>query len=167
MGFDFHRNLDELVASHDINVTPFIDVMLVLLVIFMVAAPLAVVHMPLDLPVSHAAPSPPTEPVTLSLQRNLQLSLNDMPVERTQLSAALARATQGDLTARIFVRADESVRYGDLMSVMDLLRDAGYVKVALVSRQMPAPAAASVTAGAAAAPAAPAAAAAAGTSTTH
>lgn len=137
MAFEFRRNLEELVATHDINVTPFIDVMLVLLVIFMVAAPLAVVHMPLDLPVSHAAPSPPTEPITLSLERNLTLSLNDRPVARAQLTAALARVTHGDQDARIFVRADESVRYGDLMSVMDLLRAAGYLKVALVSRQVP------------------------------
>ncbi len=137
MAFKFHRNTDELVASHDINVTPFIDVMLVLLVIFMVAAPLAVVHMPVDLPVSHAAPSPPSEPVMLIVQRDLQLSLNDMPVARAQLTSALARTTHGNPETRIFVRADESVRYGDLMGVMDLLRAAGYDKVALVSRQLP------------------------------
>jgi biopolymer transport protein ExbD len=145
VAFEFHRNLDELVASHEINVTPFIDVMLVLLIIFMVAAPLAVVHLPVDLPVSHAAPSPPTEPVELSLQRDLQLSLNDMPVPRAQLPTTLARVTHGDHDARIFVRADESVRYGDLMSVMDLLRDAGYSKVALVSRQVPSGPAAAAT----------------------
>jgi TonB system transport protein ExbD (group 1) len=137
VAFEFRRNPDELVASHEINVTPFIDVMLVLLVVFMVAAPLAVVHMPLDLPVSHTAPSPPTEPVVLSLQRDLQLSVNDTPVVRTQLSAALTRVTHGNQDARIFVRADQSVRYGDLMSVMDLLRAAGYLKVSLVSRQLP------------------------------
>ena len=66
MAFEFRRIADELVASHEINVTPFIDVMLVLLVIFMVAAPLAVVHMPLDLPVAHTAASAPTEPVVLA-----------------------------------------------------------------------------------------------------
>jgi biopolymer transport protein ExbD len=137
VAFEFKRISDELVATHEINVTPFIDVMLVLLVIFMVAAPLAVVHMPLDLPVAHTAASAPTEPVVLSVQRNLQLSLNDMPVERSQVTAVLARVTHADLSTRIYLRADENVRYGDLISVMDLLRAAGYVKVALVSRQVP------------------------------
>jgi len=137
VAFEFKRVADELVASHEINVTPFIDVMLVLLVIFMVAAPLAVVHMPLDLPVAHTAASPPTEPVILSVQRNLQLAVNDMPVARPQIAQALGRITHGDLTTRIYLRADENVRYGDLISVMDLLRAAGYEKVALVSRQVP------------------------------
>jgi len=137
VAFEFKRNTEELVASHDINVTPFIDVMLVLLVIFMVAAPLAVVHMPLDLPQSHSAASQPTEPVVLSVQRNLQLSVNDMPVPRPQIAATLVRVTHGDLNTRIYVRADESLRYGDLIGVMDLLRAAGYQKVALVSRQVP------------------------------
>ena len=137
MAFEFRRNYDELIASHDINVTPFIDVMLVLLVIFMVAAPLAVVHMPLDLPASHTAPSPPTEPVVLSVQRNLQLAVNNMPVARPQLAASLSRVTHGDPNTRIYLRADQSVRYGDLIGVMDLLRTAGYLKVALVSRQVP------------------------------
>ena len=137
MAFEFKRIADELVASHEINVTPFIDVMLVLLVIFMVAAPLAVVHMPLDLPVAHTAASAPTEPVVLSMQRNLQLSVNDMPVGRPQVIAALGRLTHGNLDTRIYLRADESVRYGDLVGVMDLLRAAGYAKIALVSRQVP------------------------------
>jgi biopolymer transport protein ExbD len=139
VAFEFRRNADELIASHDINVTPFIDVMLVLLVIFMVAAPLAVVHMPLDLPVSHGAPSPPTEPVVLSVQRDLQLSVDDRPVARAQLAAALSSVTHGYIGTRIYLRADESVRYGDLIGVMDLLRAAGYLKVALVSRQVPPP----------------------------
>jgi len=137
VAFKFKRVADEFVASHEINVTPFIDVVLVLLVIFMVAAPLAVVHMPLDLPAAHTAASPPTEPVTLSVQRNLQLSVNDVPVSRPQVAEALGRITHGDPDARIYLRADENVRYGDLISVMDLLRAAGYQKVALVSRQVP------------------------------
>jgi biopolymer transport protein ExbD len=137
VAFEFKRISAELVASHDINVTPFIDVMLVLLVIFMVAAPLAVVHMPVDLPASHTAASPPTEPVVLSVQRNLHLSVNDMPVVRAQVTAALARITHGNLNTRIYLRADENVRYADLISVMDLLRAGGYLKVALVSRHVP------------------------------
>src|SRR6185437_11682411 len=116
VAFKFKRVADEFVASHEINVTPFIDVMLVLLVIFMVAAPLAVVHMPLDLPAAHTAASPPTEPVTLSVQRNLQLLVNDRPVERPQVAEALRRITHGNLNTPIYLRADENLRYGDLIS---------------------------------------------------
>lgn len=135
LAFKFQRTADELVTSHEINVTPFIDVMLVLLVIFMVTAPLAMVHVPLELPSSSASPSPPPgEPVILSLQKNLQISIGDAPVARADVSAALARATHGEGGTRIYVRADRSVSYGDLMDVMDLLRSAGYQRVALLSR---------------------------------
>lgn len=147
MAFKFQRAPDELVAHHEINVTPFIDVMLVLLVIFMVTAPLTMVHVPLDLPDTSAAPSPPpSAPVILSLQKNLQLSIGDVPAARADLPALLVRATQGDRDTRIYVRADRGVSYGDLMDVMDLLRGAGYQHVALVSRSAaPAPAGAATT----------------------
>jgi biopolymer transport protein ExbD len=144
LAFKFQRAADELVSNHEINVTPFIDVMLVLLVIFMVTAPLAMVHVPLELPSSSASPSPPpSEPVVLSLQKNLQLSIGDVPVMRADVPAVLSRDTHADRSTRIYVRADRSVSYGDLMDVMDLLRDAGYQHVALLSRSaVPAPAAA-------------------------
>ena len=135
MAFKFQRAADELVTSHEINVTPFIDVMLVLLVIFMVTAPLAMVHVPLELPSSSASPSPPpSEPVILSLQKDLQISIGDVPVTRPDVPAVLARDTHGDRNTRIYVRADRSISYGDLMDVMDLLRNAGYQRVALMSR---------------------------------
>ena len=123
-------DLDEV---HEINVTPFIDVMLVLLIIFMVAAPLATVDIAVNLPSSTAAPQPrPDKPLYLTLSPDLSLALGDDPVARDALAAALDRATDGDKDARIFLRADKVVPYGELMEVMNLLRAAGFLKVALV-----------------------------------
>ncbi|MCG6205125.1 TonB system transport protein ExbD [Rhodopseudomonas sp. HC1] len=124
---------DDLAVAHEINVTPFIDVMLVLLIIFMVAAPLATVDLGVDLPASTAAPQPrPDKPVYLTLQSDLTLAIGETPVARDGLDAALQDATNGNKDERIFVRADKAVSYGELMAVMNLLRGAGYLKVALV-----------------------------------
>ncbi|MFT4275078.1 MAG: TonB system transport protein ExbD [Rhodopseudomonas sp.] len=124
---------DDLEVAHEINVTPFIDVMLVLLIIFMVAAPLATVDIGVDLPASTAAPQPrPDKPVYLSVQPDLTLALGETVVARDALGSALQSATNGNKDERIFLRADKTVSYGELMAVMNLLRDAGYLKVALV-----------------------------------
>jgi biopolymer transport protein ExbD len=123
-------NLDEM---HEINVTPFIDVMLVLLIIFMVAAPLATVDITVNLPTSTAEPQPrPPMPHFLTVKADLTLALGDDPVARNDLGPALDAETQGDHDARIFLRADKTVPYGEVMEVMNLLRAAGYLKVALV-----------------------------------
>lgn len=133
---------DDLSENHEINVTPFIDVMLVLLIIFMVAAPLATVDVNVDLPASTAQPAQrPDEPLYLTVKDDLGLNLGNEAVQREQLAAQLERATEGNKDTRIFLRADKSVDYGQFMEVMNLLRDAGYLKIALVGLEgLPAPA---------------------------
>lgn len=124
---------DDLVENHEINVTPFIDVMLVLLIIFMVAAPLSTVDVAVDLPGSTAAPGArPDKPVYLTIRPDLSLALGNEAVPRERLAAALEAATAGDREQRIFLRADKTVSYGDLTEVMNGLRGAGYLKIALV-----------------------------------
>ena len=124
---------DDIGEMAEINVTPFIDVMLVLLIIFMVAAPLSTVDVPVDLPVSNARPADrPDEPVYLTVQDDLRLVLGESELERTDLQARLDARTEGNREQRIFLRADGAVAYGDLMEVMNALRAAGYLKIALV-----------------------------------
>ncbi|MCV0384806.1 MAG: TonB system transport protein ExbD [Erythrobacter sp.] len=122
--------IDEL---SEINVTPFIDVMLVLLIIFMVAAPLSTVDVAVDLPVSNAQPQPrPDKPVFLTVKQDLGLALGNDEVPRNALQATLDQQTSNDREQRVFLRADGTVAYNELMKVMNLLREAGYLKIALV-----------------------------------
>ncbi|SEH12777.1 outer membrane transport energization protein ExbD [Sphingopyxis sp. YR583] len=133
MAMKLSHSDDGLDLNHDINVTPFIDVMLVLLIIFMVAAPLATVNVPIDLPVSTAEAQPQNQdPVVLSLGEDMSLSLGNDRIERAELAERLNAASKGDRNVRIFLRADQVVNYGDLMALMNELRAAGYLKVALV-----------------------------------
>ena len=133
MGVRLDHGEDELAETHEINVTPFIDVILVLLIIFMVAAPLATVDVPVDLPSSTATPQPrPDKPLFLTVKADLSLALGDAPVAREALGGALDAASGTNREQRVFLRADRSVDYGALMDVMNALRKAGYLKVALV-----------------------------------
>ena len=118
---------------HEINVTPFIDVMLVLLIIFMVAAPLSTVDIAVDLPVSNARPqSRPDKPLFLTIKADMSLAIGNDPIPAAQVVGAIDAATERDRQKRIFLRADKTVPYGELMRVMNLLRSGGYLKLALV-----------------------------------
>jgi biopolymer transport protein ExbD len=133
MAVRLDRGDDQLSEVHEINVTPFIDVILVLLIIFMIAAPLATVDISVDLPVSSAVRTPrPDKPLFLTLKSDLTVSLDNDTINRAALADALDRATAGDKQQRVFLRADKSVSYGELMNLMNELRGAGYLHVALV-----------------------------------
>ena len=133
---------DTLDEVHEINVTPFIDVMLVLLIIFMVAAPLATVDIQVNLPASTAEPRQrPDKPLYLTVKSisgecarasDLTLAIGNDPVARERLHGALDAAAKGEKDTVIFLRADKAVPYGELMDVMNVLRTAGYLRVALV-----------------------------------
>ncbi|HEX4408491.1 MAG TPA: TonB system transport protein ExbD [Xanthobacteraceae bacterium] len=136
MAIRLDHGTDELTEIHDINVTPFIDVMLVLLIIFMVAAPLATVDVPVDLPSSTAAPQQrPPKPVYVTVKADGSFAIGDDPVSREGLTGALSAATSGNKDERIFVRGDRAVPYGDMMGLMNVLRDNGYLKIALVGME--------------------------------
>ena len=135
----------DFAESHEINVTPFIDVILVLLIIFMVAAPLSTVDLPIDLPTSTATPQKkPDKPTYVSVKPDLTIAIGETPVKRADLVATLDHT--GELTKDqfIFLRADRAVSYGDLMDVMERLRTGGYQRIKLVALEG-APAAAPAT----------------------
>lgn len=120
----------------DINVTPFVDVMLVLLIIFMVAAPMAAVNVKVALPeaVAKASPNPP-KPVYISLQNNGRIFIQDSQTDLATLGDDLRSslgAKRNPTKERIFIRADKEVLYGDFMGVMNMLQDNGFYSVALV-----------------------------------
>jgi biopolymer transport protein ExbD len=133
MAFSLRHGEDDLEEAHEINVTPFIDVILVLLIIFMVAAPLATVDVAVDLPVSTAQPEPrPPKPLFLTIRADHTLALGEAIVPKGEVAAALDAASGNDKEQRVFLRADKQVDYGELMDVMNILRGANYLKVGLV-----------------------------------
>jgi biopolymer transport protein ExbD len=109
-------------------------VMLVLLIIFMVAAPLATVDIQVNLPAASVQPQPrPDKPLYLSIKSDLTLALGNDAVGRDMLRSTLDRAANGDKDKLIFLRADKAVPYGEVMEIMNILRVAGYLKVSLVA----------------------------------
>ncbi|AWH54932.1 hypothetical protein C1924_17945 [Stenotrophomonas sp. ESTM1D_MKCIP4_1] len=133
----------DLPEQHEINVTPFIDVMLVLLIVFMVAAPLATVSVAVDLPSSRATPAPaPEQPLVVVLQADGGWQVQGQPVAADALRSVLQRAagprTEGD-APRVFLQADRRTDYATLVAAMDSLREAGFGKVALVAAEQGTP----------------------------
>jgi biopolymer transport protein ExbD len=119
---------DDLDETHDINVTPFIDVILVLLIIFMVAAPLSTVDLPIDLPSSSATPQKkPDKPTYVSIKPDLSLAIGETPVKRAELLRELSRVMPDEGKERtVFLRGDRAAPYGEVMDVLELLRSGGY-----------------------------------------
>jgi biopolymer transport protein TolR len=128
----------------DINVTPFVDVMLVLLIIFMVSAPLLTVGVPVDLPKTQAATiSEQVEPLTITLNGEGRIFIQESEVSEDQLVPRLQAIARNKADQRIFVRGDRGIVYGKVMEVMGLVSSAGFDKVSLIAEmpQGPTPAA--------------------------
>src|SRR6201988_4922860 len=124
----------DFAESHEINVTPFIDVILVLLIIFMVAAPLSTVDLPIDLPSSTATPQKkPDKPTYVSIQPDLAVAVGETQVKRVDLASTLDAMADSSKDKFIFLRADRAVPYGELMNVLEILRAGGYSKIKLVA----------------------------------
>jgi biopolymer transport protein ExbD len=125
--------------NSSINVTPFVDVMLVLLIIFMVAAPLASVSVEVKLPDAVAKPRPnPPKPVYISIQKSGGIYIGDFPTDIATIGDDLRKSVgrRDPSKERIFIRADQEVRYGDFMEVMNALQDNGFYSVALIGQDM-------------------------------
>ena len=121
----------------EINVTPFVDVMLVLLIVFMVTAPLLTVGVPVDLPKTEAKTiSDPEEPLVISVNAAGEIYLQDSQIEIDNLVPRLVAITENKPDTRIFVRGDQSISYGQIMEVMGTVNFAGFKRVALIA-EMP------------------------------
>jgi len=131
-----HASAWNIRQNADINVTPFVDVMLVLLIIFMVALPVSTVSVKVDLPQAQAAPTPAQAPVIVSLTLAGRVYVGETPVSLEDLPSVVAAGAGSRPTEqRIYLRADEGVRYGALMGVMNRLRTNGFEKVGLVGEE--------------------------------
>ena len=131
---DLDDDGDEFGEAHDINVTPFIDVMLVLLIIFMIAALLSTVDLPVDLPTSTAVPQKkPDKPTYVTNKSDLAVAIGETPVKRVDLVCSLDAMADMSKDSFVFLRADRAVPYGELMDVLEILRGGGYAKIKLVA----------------------------------
>ncbi|MGI9363611.1 MAG: protein TolR [Rhizobiaceae bacterium] len=120
----------------EINVTPFVDVMLVLLIIFMVAAPLLTVGVPIDLPETRANQlNSETQPITISVREGGQVFLQETEIEPDELIAKLKAIAKNGYDERLYVRGDRATDYGTVMRIMGALNEAGYRKIGLVTLQ--------------------------------
>ena len=127
---------DELEVNHEINVTPFIDVMLVLLIIFMVAAPMMTVGVPIDLPQTSAnALNSDTQPITISVNANGQIHLQETEIQAAEVADKLQAIATTGYNERIFVRADSVAAYGVVADVMARIQAAGFKNIGLVTQQ--------------------------------
>lgn len=131
----------DLGQNSDINVTPFVDVMLVLLIIFMVSIPAATVSIKLDLPPAIPPPPgspPPKEPTLVNIQEGGALYIGDIPTSLATLPGDLTRvlAVPNPTEERVYIRADRTVRYGDFMAVMNTLQGNGFYQVALINEEL-------------------------------
>tara|TARA_Y100001970_G_C14154055_1_gene814474 strand:- start:147 stop:572 length:426 start_codon:yes stop_codon:yes gene_type:complete len=120
----------------EINVTPFVDVMLVLLIIFMITAPLLTSGVSVDLPTTDSESLPgQDEPLTITINKNKEIFIGDNIVKVEALKIKLNAIANLNKDSRIFIRADELLPYGEVMTLMSLIKNAGYNKVALLTKQ--------------------------------
>jgi biopolymer transport protein ExbD len=124
---------DQYAPLAEINVTPMVDVMLVLLVIFMVTAPLLTVGVPLDLPKSRATLTEPKKSVIISLNRNAEVFIGDERVDAAELEPRLAALAAEDPTRIVYIRSDKTNTYAQLMDTLGLVNQAGFSKVSLIA----------------------------------
>ncbi len=118
----------------DINVTPLVDVMLVLLIVFMVAAPLMTTGVPIELPKTEAKPLPtPSEPLTISVQADRKVFIDKIEIPLVELAAKLQALAKNGNDEQLMVRGDTNVPYGAIMEVMGVLNSAGFTKISLVT----------------------------------
>ena len=132
MAFNLRRSRKEPIS--EINVTPFVDVMLVLLIIFMVTAPLLTVGVQVDLPESSADTLPEeTEPLTLTINSKGEIFIQETKVEYEKIIAKILAVSNNRTDTRIFVRGDKTINYGRVLEIMVMLSGSGFTKVALIS----------------------------------